>query len=119
MTLEERIDRIIRTGCIELEGEAFEGKFELNNGKSIKRFILDKLRLNDKGKNKVYTNIDTGEKISISGNSAGKLASHYKYGETYQKIIAHIPQIIENMPNLTVILTTSLEQIYMANRIRY
>jgi len=29
MTLEERIDRIIRTGYIELEGEAFEGKYKL------------------------------------------------------------------------------------------
>ena len=97
MTLEERIERIFNAGEIELAGEAYKGKYELGDGKSIKKFILDKLRLNDKGKNKVYTNIDTGEKISISGNSAGKLASHYKYGETYQKTIAHIPRIIENM----------------------
>jgi hypothetical protein len=97
VTLEERIDRIFCTGDIELVGEAYEGKYELNNVKSIKDFILDKLRLNERGKTKVYTNIDTGEKISISGNSAGKLASHYKHGETYQKTIAHIPQIIENM----------------------
>jgi len=90
MTLEERIDRIIRTGCIELEGEAFEGKFELNNGKSIKRFILDNLR-------NIYTNIGTGEKITISRESGGKLARHFGDGEIYQKSLAHIPQIIENM----------------------
>jgi len=97
VTLEEHIDRIVHAGEIELAGEVYRGKYELNDGKSIKRFILDRLRLNEKGKNKVYTNVDTGEKISISGNSAGKLASHYKYGETYQKTIAHIPRIIENM----------------------
>jgi len=97
MTLEERINRIIYTSEIELAGWAYKEKYELDNGKSIKKFILDKLRLNEKGKTKVYTNLDTGEKISISGNSAGKLASHYKYGETYQKTIAHIPRIIENM----------------------
>ncbi len=97
MTLEERINRIIYTSEIELAGGAYKEKYELDNGKSIKKFILDKLRLNERRKTKVYTNLDTGEKISISGNSAGKLASHYKHGETYQKTIAHIPQIIENM----------------------
>jgi len=90
MTLEERINRIIHTGCIELEGEAFEGKYKLNDVKSIKRFILDNLR-------KVYTNLSTGNKITLSHNSAGKLALHWKDGEVYQKSIAHIPQIIENM----------------------
>ncbi|MDR2553887.1 MAG: hypothetical protein LBC64_00535 [Fibromonadaceae bacterium] len=96
-TLKERIDRIIHAGEIELAGEVYKGKYELNNVKSIKNFILDKLRLNEKGKNKVYINVDTGKKISISGNSAGKLTSHYKYGETYQKTIAHLQRIIENM----------------------
>jgi len=95
MTLEERIERIVCASEIELAGEAYAGMYELGNGKSIKKFIIDKLRLNGEGKNKVYTNIDTREKITLSVNSAGKLAGHY--GEAYQKTIAHIPQIIEKM----------------------
>jgi hypothetical protein len=90
VTLKERIDRIFNTGEIELAGEAYKGKYELGNMKSIKNFILDKLR-------KVYTNLATGNKITLSHNSAGKLARHYKDGEVYQKSLAHIPEIIENM----------------------
>jgi hypothetical protein len=90
VTLEERIDRIIHTGEIELAGEAYKGKYELNSVKSIKNFILNNLR-------KVYTNLGTGYKITLSHNSAGKLALHWKDGDVYQKSIAHIPQIIENM----------------------
>jgi len=97
VTLEERIDSIIHAGEIELAGEVYKGKYELNNVKSIKDFIIDKLRLNDKGGNKIYTNIDTGEKITISRESGGKLAGHFGDGEIYQKSLAHIPQIIENM----------------------
>jgi len=90
VTLEERIDRIIHAGEIELAGEAYRGKYELNNMKSIKDFILDRLR-------KIHTNLSTGDKITLSHNSAGKLALHWKDGDAYQKSIAHIPQIIENM----------------------
>ena len=97
MTLEERIDRIIHASEIELVGEAYKGKYELNDGKSIKDFLIHKLRLNDNGKNKVYTNIDTGEKITISREAGGKLARHLGDGEIYQKSLVHIPQIIENM----------------------
>ena len=88
MTLEERINRIVHTSEIELVGEAYKGKYELGNRKSITRFILDKLR-------KIYTNLATGNKITLSHSSAEKLATHS--GEAYQKTIAHIPQIIENM----------------------
>jgi len=90
VNLEERIDRIIHTGEIELAGEAYKGKYELGNMKSIKGFILDNLR-------KVYTNLSTGDKITLSGNSAGKLATRWKNGEAYQKSLAHIPEIIEKM----------------------
>jgi len=58
--------------------------------KSIKIFIIDKLR----GKIK---NLDTGGTITISKQSALKLAWHIKDGEAYQKSLVHIPQIIENM----------------------
>jgi len=97
MTLEERIKCIICESEIELEleGEAYRGKYELNNAKSIKEFIFDKLRLNYKGEKKIYINADTGEKIIISHGSAGKLATRWKNGEAYQKSLAYIPLIIE------------------------
>jgi len=90
VTLRERIERIFNTGEIELAGEAYKGKYELNDVKSIKEFILKKLR-------KIYTNPNTGDKITLSHDSAGKLAIQYKDSEAYQKSIAHIPEIIENM----------------------
>ena len=88
MTLEERIDRIFNTGEMELAGEEYKGKYELGNRKSITSFILNNLR-------KTYTNISICDKIIVSRQSSEKLATHI--GETYQKTIAHIPQIIENM----------------------
>ncbi|MCL1956717.1 MAG: hypothetical protein FWF63_05295 [Fibromonadales bacterium] len=92
MTLEERIDRIIHAGEIKLAGEAYKGKYELGNMKSITNFILTKLR-NKEG----YQNHISGKKIILSKRSAEKLATHYRSGAAYQKTIAHIPQIIENM----------------------
>jgi len=88
MTLEERMKRIVCAEEIELDGKAYIGKYELNSAKSIKEFILGKLRIN-------YTNISAGSNITISHNSAGKLAGHG--GETYKKTLVHIPQIIEKM----------------------
>jgi len=41
VTLEERIDRIIHTSEVELVGEAYRGKYELGDGKSIKKFIVN------------------------------------------------------------------------------
>jgi len=92
MTLEERIKGIICTSEIKLDGEAYMGKYELGNMKSITNFILNKLR-NKEG----YRNHFTGDKIILSKRSAEKLATHYRSGEAYQKTIAHIPYIIENM----------------------
>jgi len=92
MTLEERIERIVCAGEIELAGEAYAGMYELGNIKSISTFILSKLR-NKEG----YRNNSTGDKIIISKRSAEKLATHYRSGEAYQKSIAHIPEIIEKM----------------------
>jgi hypothetical protein len=97
MKLEERIERIISTPELELDGEAYRGRYEMDNGRSIKEFILVKLRLDEKGANISYINQNMGSEIIISNNSAGKIAGHYKNGEAYQKTIAHIPKIIEKM----------------------
>ena len=88
--LEERIGRILRAQELELDGEAYVGKYELNNVKSIRDFMLSKLR-------KPYTNQNSGYEISISRNSAKEIAGHYSDSEAYQKSIVHIPKIIENM----------------------
>ena len=98
ISLEERIDRILYTGEIPLDGNAYKGNegFELGKWKSIRAFI-DRLRLNANGKNAVYENLDTGDKIIISRESAGKITQHWKDGEIYQKTLAHIPEIIRNM----------------------
>ncbi|MCL2281884.1 MAG: hypothetical protein FWC26_01030 [Fibromonadales bacterium] len=73
------------------------GKYILNDWKSIKNFINKKLRLNSEKKSIIYRNLNTGERIILSSESAGKIAGHYKDGEIYQKTIIHIPEIIKNM----------------------
>jgi hypothetical protein len=88
VNLRERIDRILHTPEFKLDGEAYRGKYELGDNASIKRYILDNLR-------KVYKNLDTGDKITITNNSAGKIAGHK--GDAYRKTIIHVPTIIENM----------------------
>jgi hypothetical protein len=90
-SFEERIKRILLMPELEMDGNAYMGKYELNNRKSITQFILDELR-------KAYTNLATGDNIQVSGKSADKLATHC--GEAYQKSIAHIPEIIEKMQYL-------------------
>jgi hypothetical protein len=89
-SLEERIKRILLMPELEMDGNAYKGKYELNDVKSIRDFILNELR-------KSYTNQNTGDEIIISRNSAKEIAGHYSDSEAYQKSIAHIPQIIENM----------------------
>ncbi|MCL2208222.1 MAG: hypothetical protein FWB90_09080 [Fibromonadales bacterium] len=94
--LKGRLECILKTPELELDGNAYMGKYELNDLKSIKDFI-DWLRIDEKGRNIVYINIDTCNEIIISRNSSGKLAGSYKNGETYQKTMVHIPKIIKNM----------------------
>jgi hypothetical protein len=87
----KRVKSIVAAREIELDGNAYNGKYLLNDVDSLQDFILDNLR------SKSYINPNTGDKIIISSKSARKLASHYKDGEAYQKTIVHIPLIIENM----------------------
>jgi len=119
ISLEVRIERILCSPALELDGNAYlEGnKYELDNWKSIKDFINNKLRFNDRGENKVYINLNTNDKIILSGSSAGKLAGHYKYGDIYQKTIVHIPAIIKNMKFLEEMLPNKTHTKY--NRYSY
>jgi hypothetical protein len=97
--LEERIECVLCTQELELDGNAWKGKYELNDFGSIKDFIAKKLRrLNKRGEPEPYMNQSTGDKIIISGESARKLTNNFDIDKlAYQKIIAHIPQIIEQM----------------------
>jgi hypothetical protein len=95
--LEERIECVLCAQELELDGNAYVGKYELNDVKSIIKFISGKLRKNDKDERISYLNKDTEKEIILSKRSAEKLATHYTKDETYQKSIAHIPQIIECM----------------------
>jgi hypothetical protein len=90
MKLEERMECVLCTPELELDGNAFRGKYELNDAKSIKNFILDNLR-------NAYVNLDTNAKIKISKQSSKKLLNRYQDGEVYRKTIVHIPKIIEQM----------------------
>jgi hypothetical protein len=57
-SIEERIGCILNTPEIELDGEAYIGKYILNDENSIKKFINKNLRLDINGKNKIYTTSD-------------------------------------------------------------
>jgi hypothetical protein len=95
--LEERIERILRAKELELDGEAYVGKYELNDRKSIMDF-LKKISKNNEDRHIVYKNPFTAEEIIISGKSIKKLIdSSLHEGELFKKSLAHIPQIIENM----------------------
>jgi len=96
LMLETRVRNIINTPEIHLDGNAYKEKFTLGKLRSIFDFI-NSIRLNSKNKNTTFENLDTGDKIIISKESAGKIAQHWKDGDVYQKTIAHIPEIIRRM----------------------
>jgi hypothetical protein len=66
--LEERIECILCAKELELDGEAFRGKYELNDRKSIMDF-LKKISKNNEDRHIVYKNSFTAEEIIISGKS--------------------------------------------------
>jgi len=90
LNIKEHLNRILEIPELELDENAYKGKYDLNNAKSIKDFVLGNLR-------KTYENIDTGDEIAVSRNSSGKIVGSYRNGESYQKTIVHIPEIIKNM----------------------
>jgi hypothetical protein len=85
----ERIFAFLETQDIDLEGEAWVGKYELT-AHSIKSFILNDLRMD-------LRILQTAETISISRKTAKKLTNHDMDNATYKKLFAHLPKIIENL----------------------
>ncbi|MDR1584004.1 MAG: hypothetical protein LBS55_12260, partial [Prevotellaceae bacterium] len=84
----QRIEKLRTSEPIEITGEEYKGKYELNP-KSAKEYIKEHLR----GK---YTIKDTGETIKVSRVGANEVTSHGERDEAHLKSIAAIPQVIEN-----------------------
>ena len=84
----ERIRRLRESKPVEITGEEYRGKYELNRD-SAQKYVLDNLR----GE---YTIKDTGEKVNLSKVGAKKVTSHSMGNEAHLKSIAAIPQLISN-----------------------
>lgn len=84
----ERIEKLRKSGPVEITGEEYKGKYELNRD-SAQKYILDNLR----GE---YNIDDTGEKIKISKKGAKKVTSHSQGNEAHMKSIVAIPELIRN-----------------------
>ena len=84
----ERIRKLRDIKPVEITGEEYRGKYELNRD-SAQKYVLDNLR----GE---YTIKDTGEKVNLSKVGAKKVTSHSMGNEAHLKSIAAIPQLISN-----------------------
>ena len=84
----ERIRKLLESKPVEIKGEEYRGKYELNRD-SAQKYVLDTLR----GE---YTIKDTGEKVNLSKVGAKKVTSHSMGNEAHLKSIAAIPQLISN-----------------------
>ena len=82
-----RIEKLKKTKPIEITGEEYKDKYELNRD-SAKSYIKDSLR----GE---YTNKDTGDTILLAKDGAQKVTSHSMGNEAHLKSIAVIPELIE------------------------
>lgn len=82
-----RIEKLRKSSPIVLQGNEYEGKYELNRD-SAKAFIKDHLR-------KEYTNADTNDVILVAKEGAQKVTSHSMGSEAHLKSIVAIPQLIE------------------------
>jgi hypothetical protein len=83
VTLEERIDRIFNTGEIELAGEAYKGKYELGDGKSMKKFIY-KMLIIKKKRIETYLGRNQGD-LTASTNKYTKNSTDAQV-ENYSKL---------------------------------
>lgn len=83
-----RIEKLRDSKAVEITGEEYQGKYELNRNSS-KTWIKENLR----GE---YINKDTGEKIEVRKDGAQKVTSHSMGSEAHLKSLFAIPQLIEN-----------------------
>ena len=84
----KRIEKLRESKPIEITGNEYQGKYELNR-ESAQKYLLDNLRGD-------YTIKDTGEVVSLARKGAKKVTAHSMGNEAHLKSIAVIPQLIEN-----------------------
>lgn len=82
-----RVEKLRGSKPIELSGNDYQGKYELNS-KSAENYIIQSLR-------GAYVNKDTGNVVNIT-RASRKVAHHDAESDIHLKSIAYIPQMIEN-----------------------
>lgn len=84
----ERIEKLRESKPVEITGEEYKGKYELNR-ESAKEWLKNNLR----GE---YIIKDTGETVELRKDGIQKVTSHSMGNEAHLKSLAAIPQMIEN-----------------------
>lgn len=85
---EERIEKLRESKPVEITGNEYKGKYELNR-ESAKEWLKNNLR----GE---YIIKDTGETVELRKDGIQKVTSHSMGNEAHLKSLAAIPQMIEN-----------------------
>ena len=83
-----RIEKLRRSSSIYFNGEEYKGKYVLTK-ESAKKYIKEQL-------NGEYTNADTNDKIRVSNKGANKVTSHGYNNPFHLATVAYIPTLIEN-----------------------
>lgn len=84
----ERIEKIRESKPVEITGDEYKGKYELNR-ESAKEWLKNNLR----GEYRIK---DTGETVELRKDGIQKVTSHSMGNEAHLKSLAAIPQMIEN-----------------------
>ena len=85
---EERIEKLRESKPVEITGDEYKGKYELNR-ESAKEWLKNNLR----GEYRIK---DTGETVELRKDGIQKVTSHSMGNEAHLKSLAAIPQMIEN-----------------------
>lgn len=85
---EERIEKLRESKPVEITGNEYKGKYELNR-ESAKEWLKNNLR----GEYRIK---DTGETVELRKDGIQKVTSHSMGNEAHLKSLAAIPQMIEN-----------------------
>lgn len=85
---EERIEKLRESKPVEIMGNEYKGKYELNR-ESAKEWLKNNLR----GEYRIK---DTGETVELRKDGIQKVTSHSMGNEAHLKSLAAIPQMIEN-----------------------
>ncbi len=89
----ERIRKLRESKPVEITGEEYKGKYELNRD-SAKQWIKNNLR-------KKYPIDDTGETVSIGRKGVNKVTSHSMGNEAHLKSLVAIPRMLKSAVFIT------------------